>query len=107
MKLLVRLSSLAFLSLIAACSDSTPTPAGRVACEEIVERCHPLDQGTGDIHECHEFAEATATTNAQCLARRAACLATCTAADAGADASADVTSDVASDVSADVTEHDH
>ncbi len=112
MKLLVRLSSLAFLSLIAACSDSTPAPAGRAACEEIVERCHPLDQGTGDIHECHEFAEATATTNAQCVARRAACFVSCTATDAGADAATDVSSDAASDVSADVASdaaaaHDH
>lgn len=97
MKILARLSSLAFLSLIAACSDSTPAPAGRAACEEIVERCHPLDQGTGDIHECHEFAEAAATTNAQCLARRTACFASCTATDAGADAAADVTADASSD----------
>lgn len=101
MKLLVRLSSLAFLSLIAACSDSTPAPAGRAACEEIVERCHPLDQGTGDIHACHEFAEATATTNDQCIARRASCFASCTATDAGADAATDVSNDAASDTAND------
>lgn len=78
------------------CSDSTPAPAGRAACEAIVERCHPLDQGTGDIHECHEFAEDTATTNAQCLARQAACNAACTApADAGSDAGSDAASDAA------------
>jgi hypothetical protein len=93
MKSLIRLSCLAIASLAVACSDSTPAPAGKPACEEIVERCHPLDQGVGDIHECHEFAEAASTTNAQCVARRAACFTSCTATDAGADASSDAATD--------------
>lgn len=103
----------ALLAAVAACSDSTPAPAGKPTCEAIFERCHPLDTGSGDIHECHEFAEAAATTEAQCVARRASCFTACTASDAGADAATDVSSDApASDAAtdgaaADGAAHDH
>lgn len=80
---------LAALAALAACSSSTPAASGGPTCTAIVERCHPLDTGSGDIHECHEFAEAASTTEAQCQARRTACFTACTASDAGADASAD------------------
>jgi len=94
----------ALLAAVAACSDSTPAPAGKPTCEAIVERCHPLDTGSGDIHECHEFAEAAATTEAQCVARRASCFTACTASDAGADAAADAQ---VGDAAADSAAHDH
>jgi hypothetical protein len=102
MKSLIRSFPLAVLTLLVACSDSTPAPAGKPACEAIYERCHPLDQGTGDIHECHEFAEAAATTNDQCVARRAACFTACTATDAGSDAStgSDASADAATNTDA-------
>lgn len=99
----------ALLAAVAACSDSTPAPAGKPTCEAIFERCHPLDTGSGDIHECHEFAEAAATTEAQCVARRASCFTACTASDAGADAATDAqTGDAAADgAAADGAAHDH
>ncbi len=93
MNLTLRMSLVALVSMLGACSDNTPAPAGKPVCEEIVERCHPLDTGTGAIHECHEFAEDSATTNAQCTARRAECFTTCTATDAGGDAASDVSAD--------------
>ena len=91
--MLNRTSALAFFSLLlVACSDNAVAPIARPDCEAIVERCHPLDPGTGPIHECHEAAESAATTNAMCTAQRASCFATCVATDSGvADAAADVT----------------
>lgn len=85
--------------LVGACSDdhSHTTDTGRPVCTEIFERCHPLDPGVGPIHDCHEFAEDEATTNAQCSLRRTECFTTCTVTDAGADAGAqDAARDVAS-----------
>jgi len=69
--------------LVGGCKDDEPAATTRPDCEAIVERCHPLDPGTGPIHECHETAEAAATTNAMCVAQRASCFATCVATDAG------------------------
>ena len=100
-----RLAPIFLFATLSACSDDTPAPTTRPDCEAIFERCHPLDQGAGEIHECHEFAEAASTTNAQCVARRAACFTACTATDAGADAATDAaTADAAT---ADVKAHDH
>ncbi len=96
MKKFVGLMGLVGVVMMSACDDHTHESTGRAACDAIVERCHPLDQGTGTIHECHEFAEATATTNDQCVARQTSCFAACTApSDAGSDASADAASDAA------------
>lgn len=96
MKNLVRLLCLASVVSIGACDDHSHEATGRAACDAIVERCHLLDLGTGAIHECHEFAEATTTTNDQCVARQAMCFATCTApSDAGSDASTDASTDAA------------
>jgi hypothetical protein len=82
-----RLLTIALSLTTISCGGGTGTPDSgvdpRPACTEIVERCHPLDLGTGDIHECHEFAEAEATTDAQCEAMQASCFATCTASDSG------------------------
>ena len=63
--------------LVVACGCGATTPA-RPTCTEIFERCHPLDIGPGEIHECHEFAELETSTEAQCAAMRTACFAACT-----------------------------
>ncbi len=56
-------------------SVSSPT------CEMILERCHPLDIGVAEIHECHELSEMNV--EADCAAMRDHCFATCTPADSG------------------------
>jgi hypothetical protein len=95
-------SAILLCALLAfACSSSkttTPADAGTSeppTCKLIFERCHPLDKGTGEIHECHELAEDTASTEAICAAKKDACFAACSA-DAGV-------TDAASDAEA----HDH
>lgn len=63
--------------------DHSDRPA---VCTEIIERCHPLDLGSGEIHECHEGAEST-WDEATCTAKKASCFAACTApVDGGGDA---------------------
>lgn len=70
--------ALALCAFGSACGDDAVVE-DRTACEEIVERCHPLDtSATGPIHECHEFAENPSVTNAQCQAMHDSCFATCT-----------------------------
>lgn len=69
---------------LGGCSDDPPAETGKPDCEAIVERCHPVDPGSGPIHECHETAESRETTNAMCVAQRAMCFAICVATDAGA-----------------------
>jgi hypothetical protein len=74
--------SMAGILLFVACgSDEEPS---RAVCEQIVEACHPLDTGSGPIHECHESAEGTWTPE-QCSAEKAHCLEVCVAGDAGTD----------------------
>ena len=76
-------------ALVACHDDHSHDTTGRPAvCLEIVERCHPLDLGSGPVHDCHESAEAT-WDEATCNAKKAACFAACTAADGGSDAPAD------------------
>ena len=69
----------ALVSLSPACGDDDSRPA---ECEEIVEACHDVDPGSGEIHECHEGAESDWSRD-MCVAMRADCLAACTAQDAG------------------------
>lgn len=75
------------LAALAGCgSPSTTNDAGRHSvtsptCEMILERCHPLDQGVDEIHECHELSELNVEVD--CVAMRDHCFATCVAADAG------------------------
>ncbi len=68
--------------LCAGCSkDEESRPA---ECEEIVESCHEVDPGSGDIHECHENAEQTWTKD-QCVSNGTRCKNLCKAAvDGGA-----------------------
>ncbi|MFO0681426.1 MAG: hypothetical protein U0234_05215 [Sandaracinus sp.] len=56
-------------------SVSSPT------CEMILERCHPLDMGVAEIHECHELSETNV--EADCAAMRDHCFASCTPSDSG------------------------
>lgn len=88
----------------ACSSSSTTTPPADAGtsepptCKLIYERCHPLDKGAGEIHECHELAEDKASTEATCVAKKNDCFAACTA-DAGAEDGG------ATDAAADM--HDH
>ena len=63
----------------AAAKEETNRPT----CDAIMLRCHPFDVGLGEIHACHEFSEADATTEAECVAMHDHCFAVCTAPDAG------------------------
>ena len=86
------------LTVLVGCSshddDHTHPRTTPAECEPIVEACHPLDKGTGDIHECHESAESVWSA-AECTSNKARCLALCVApSDASGDTS---TSDSATD----------
>ena len=50
---------LVLVPLAAGCGDDADDPIPE--CEAIAEACHPVDPGTGPIHECHENAEAAST----------------------------------------------
>ncbi|MBK8170816.1 MAG: hypothetical protein IPK60_10810 [Sandaracinaceae bacterium] len=78
--------ALGFSLAATACSDDA-APAGKPACDELAETCHPFDTGSGPIHECHEYAEDPSHTDAQCEAMHTSCFALCTdLADAATDA---------------------
>jgi hypothetical protein len=87
------LAPLGLTLALAACKDDPALTSAKPDCDAIVERCHPLDPGSGPIHECHETAESRETSNAMCAAQRAACFAVCVATDGGADASTDAAPD--------------
>lgn len=86
--------STALMLTLAALTGACTSSSSPAECEAIVERCHPLDPGTGPIHECHEYAEAAGRTAAECTARQSECFAACVTTDAGTDAATatDVTS---------------
>ena len=80
------------LALFAAACASAPPPAttapastesvtaaqgGRPSCDAIDEACNPHEDEGGLAKECHDLAEAKATTEAACAARKAECLAAC------------------------------
>lgn len=44
-------------------------------CAEIMEACHPKDEGTGHIHECHEIAHSNETE--MCTEMKEHCLSIC------------------------------
>ncbi len=93
-----RFLSIALALTILGCGGGgTETPDSgvdsRPTCTELFERCHPLDVGTGEIHVCHDFAEADETTEAECVAMRDHCSEVCTATDAGGDVDGGATVD--------------
>lgn len=96
-----------FLALVGCGGTTTPAnDAGgggtnNPSCLEIMERCHPLDDGTGEIHECHEFSEDPATTEADCVAMHDHCFEVCTA-DGGTAGDAGSVADAGTTVDADV-----
>lgn len=47
------------------------------SCDRIVEACHPKDTGSGKPHDCHESAEATTATDAECAKIEDDCLTAC------------------------------
>ncbi len=64
----------------AGCSDDHSHGTTSFAtCLAIIDACHPVDPGTGQIHECHEAAE-SATSDEACVAKKDSCLALCKAA---------------------------
>lgn len=60
-----------------------PTPASngakaaRPTCDAIDEACDPHEDEGGLAKQCHDLAEAAATPEATCLAKKAECLAAC------------------------------
>jgi hypothetical protein len=63
--------ALCLSSSLASCSDNEGS------CERIVEACHEKDTGSGEPHECHEFAEAEGRSDDECADREDDCLAAC------------------------------
>ena len=83
------LSGLAGL-LISGCSNDTVAPVSHPVCDELAEKCHPYDTGSGTAHECHEFAETASSTDSQCEVMFETCDDACSApADGGTDAGTD------------------
>jgi hypothetical protein len=74
------IASVFLVGMALGCGSSASRPA---ECEAIVEACHPVDNGTGDIHECHENAEVKWTKD-ECVSNSARCSSLCKAVDAGA-----------------------
>jgi hypothetical protein len=55
------------------------------SCAAVLDACHPLDEGTGLVHDCHNLAHDG--TEETCAPRKAECLAACVPkVDAGGDA---------------------
>lgn len=63
-------SSLVLASLSTGCGDED-----RPSCDEIMEACH--SSTTTEGQDCHEFSEDEATTEEECVDRKADCLAIC------------------------------
>lgn len=78
--------------LVTACASSPPpanttpaataaptsaAPQARPSCEAIDEACDPHEDKGGLAKECHDLAEAAATSEETCAARKAECLAAC------------------------------
>jgi hypothetical protein len=89
MKHLIFLAASACLALVACASAPAPAAAptssptttaaqtARPSCDAIDEACDPHEDKGGLAKECHDLAEATATPEATCAARKAECLAAC------------------------------
>ncbi len=84
-KFLVCTAAIAAVATVFACSSKTnPTPATDAGahsspyptCQLILDKCHELDVGEGDIHDCHETAH-DATSDAPCQAAKAKCDTVC------------------------------
>jgi hypothetical protein len=82
LRLLATTSLLSLAVALMACGGDD-TSSAKPSCDEIAAACHDFTSGPG--HDCHEQAEAAATTEAMCASNKAACLAVCSAnlADAG------------------------
>lgn len=82
----MRRRSLAFIMILLSVgcgsSSSSQNDAGHVgpgeSCTAIVEACHPVDVGTGEISVCHDLGHSGPSE--MCDARRVECVALCTAA---------------------------
>lgn len=66
----------------AASPETSPTPpaaaaGSRPSCEAIDDACDPHEEEGGLAKECHDLAEASATSEAACAARKDECLAAC------------------------------
>ena len=80
MKLFIGISFLAAVAFGIGCGSSDDKRPAE--CEAIVEACHPLDTGTGAIHDCHEKAESD-WTQAECVTNTTSCLNLCKRMDGG------------------------
>jgi hypothetical protein len=57
------------------CSDSHTHEDVSGSCKAIIDACHPLDTGSGPIHDCHEMSESS--TEETCNSKKADCLSVC------------------------------
>lgn len=83
----MKIPSVVTVLFFVACKSSAPAPApatpaaptaeARPSCEAIDEACDPHEDKPGTPHECHELSENTATTEAECAAKKDECLAAC------------------------------
>jgi hypothetical protein len=75
-------ATLALSLLLVACDQNGTDPdaghGGEGACGDIVEACHTVDTGTGEIAVCHDIGHDE--DHAMCEARRDECVALCEAA---------------------------
>ena len=71
-----------FALSLSGCSNDTAAVVHPV-CDELAEKCHPYDTGSGAAHDCHEFAETPSSTDSQCEAMFETCDMVCRAADDG------------------------
>jgi hypothetical protein len=60
---------------------SHPENLASEACQAIMDACHDVDTGEGEISECHEIAHADV--DSDCMAESDRCIDLCEAADGG------------------------
>lgn len=73
------------------------------SCEAIIDACHYVDVGEGEIHACHDLAH-DSTSEEACAARKDECLALC-ASDAGGAADAGASTDASHAAAHDAAMH--
>jgi hypothetical protein len=72
------LTKLLWLALFAGALAFGVSCGPPAACEEIGEACHPVDDGAGPAHDCHENSELNWSA-AECRSNHDSCIALCEA----------------------------
>jgi hypothetical protein len=55
---------LACAALLVACDDDGHGHTGAESCQAIIDACHDVDPGSGEIHDCHNTAHDEGTAEA-------------------------------------------